>query len=70
MLKVVMDKIGDFIVHILLIVITAVATILWSFNSSISANEAKVNGLETAIEVLRAENKTAHEQIISLLRKP
>jgi hypothetical protein len=68
------DKLSTWILEILLVVIAAVGSILWGFNSSIAASaekdkatDAMVNDLKQDFENLRKENKADHDQIIKIL---
>jgi uncharacterized protein YpmB len=69
-------EISKFILEILIIVIAAVGSILWGFNSSIAASAEKdkatdsmVNSMKQDMDDFRKENKADHDRIIEILMK-
>jgi cell division protein FtsL len=68
MIAAIKKQIGQFILEILLIVVSATGTILWTQNSALATQQERVTGLEKQIEVLRQENRDDHKHILDLLR--
>ena len=70
------EKISVWILELLLVVVGATGSILWSFNSSISAQDEKNKAIDAIsivlkndMDDLRKENKADHDRIINILLK-
>jgi cell division protein FtsB len=68
------EFVNKLILEILIVLVGAVASILWVFNATIAAQEVKINTskeqdteLKADLESLRQENRAEHQKIIDLL---
>ena len=71
MLKTIKDAIGKIIVELLIVICTAVGSILWAFNSVQASQETEIRTLKESLALLRGdikevgkENSKEHREIL------